>query len=115
MTAPDPAPLPAWAEALLPRATDASPRPGLPREDDTEPSPLVGTATATPTAMTPVTSSNIAAVGHDGTSLWIQFKNATLYRYPTAGADLHAAMVAAKSPGQYFHEHIKSKHKGKRL
>jgi hypothetical protein len=96
---PDLPPLEPWVEALLPPAPCAH----APRTD--QPGP----------AMTPVTSSNIAEVGHDGSSLWVKFKNDTLYRYPTAGADLHAGMIAASSAGSYFHHHIKSAHKGEKV
>jgi hypothetical protein len=104
----------------------ASPRPGLPRPDQV---PEVSGVTPGDGSLlemgqpvdqahpflTPVKSSNISGVAHDGQALWVKFLNGTLYRYPTAGADLHAGMVAAESAGQFFHKHIKSAHKGERV
>ena len=69
----------------------------------------------TPPTMTPLVSSNIAAVGHDGDALWVQFKGGGLYRYPDASADHHKAMVAAQSPGSYFHQRVKGFHSGERI
>ena len=68
-------------------------------------------------AMTPVRSSNIAAAGHDGAALWVRFvgqKGAPgkLYRYPSAGSDHHAALLAAPSPGRYHLDRIRHFHKG---
>jgi hypothetical protein len=78
-----------------------------------------------PPEMTPVESSNLAAVGHDGTALWIKFKDSTnkkgevrpggTYRYPTASAALHAGLLSAPSAGQYFHQQIKPAHQGERV
>jgi hypothetical protein len=134
---PDPPPLPDWVEKMMPGHAEArqamageyeaSPRPGLPRPDQAPeasgtPAPGVTPGDGSPlemgpsvVGMTPVKSTNIASVGHDGQSLWVKFLNGTLYRYPTAGADLHAGMVAAKSAGQYFHQYIKSAHKGEKV
>lgn len=117
MSEPEPPPVPDWIEALLPTSQqtqpEGSPRPGLPRADQVpEASGSDGPAVI---GMTPVKSSNIAAAGHDGESLWIKFLNGTLYRYPTAGADLHKGLLAAESAGQYFHQRIKSIHKGERI
>ena len=64
--------------------------------------------------MTEVTSNYLHSVGHDGDALFIRFRDkggpGKLFRYPTAGADLHAALLAAPSPGRHFHAAIKGKH-----
>lgn len=70
--------------------------------------------------MTPVKSSNIASVGHDGTALYVTFRpgkdgTSATYRYPTAKAEHHKAMVEASSPGQYFHQNIKDRHAGAKV
>lgn len=105
---PDLSPLPAWVEAMLP---GASPPAGA--EAVSPDSPDVRTDSHP--ALTPVKSSNISGIAHDGQSLWVKFLNGTLYRYPTAGTDVHTGMLAAESAGQYFHKHIKSAHKGERV
>jgi hypothetical protein len=75
--------------------------------------------------MTPVESSNVAAVGHDGHALWVRFKDRTtkkgevrpggVYRYPTAGPEHHTGMLAAESVGEYLHRHIKGAHEGEKV
>lgn len=65
--------------------------------------------------MHPIQSSNIAAVGHDGEALLVQFRNGATYRYPTAEASHVEAMKSAESPGSYFHLHVKSKHTGSKV
>ena len=92
-------PLEPWVEALMPR-------PAQPKTEEAQTDRPI---------MTPVTSSNIESVGHDGSSLWVKFKNDTLYRYPTAGADLHAGLIAAESAGSFFHKHIKAVHQGEKV
>ncbi len=65
--------------------------------------------------MTPVTSSNIAAVGHDGDALYVQFTNGTTYRYPGAPAEHHEGLTKTDSPGRYFHHFVKGAHAGDRV
>ena len=69
----------------------------------------------TPPEMTPVKSSNVEAVGHDGSALWVRFHGGGMYRYPTAGPEHHAALLEAESPGQYLHRHIKGAHAGEKV
>jgi hypothetical protein len=67
-------------------------------------------------AMTPVKSSNIAEVGHDGAALYVRFKGKSegergpLYRYRGVAAEHAPAMIASESPGSYFHRAIKGAH-----
>lgn len=71
--------------------------------------------------MTPVKSSNIEEVGHDGEALFLRFRSAKpgvpgrVYRYPTAGADLHAEVLAHSSPGTWFRERVKDAHVGEHI
>ncbi len=61
--------------------------------------------------MTPVKSSTIEAVDHDGRQLTVQFKNGGTYDYPDVPKELHNRMMAAhdagESIGKFFHEHVK--------
>lgn len=109
---PDPPPLPDWVEVMMPGQQEASQRHGLPRPDQVP--EASGTEAAHP-FLTPVKSSNISGVAHDGQALWVKFQNGGLYRYPTAGADLHQGLLAAESAGQFFHKHVKSTHKGEKV
>lgn len=55
-----------------------------------------------------VTSSNIAAIGHDGQDLLVRFKNNDLYRY--LGASSHFdKMMEAESVGKYLIANVKGK------
>lgn len=65
--------------------------------------------------MTPVQSSNIHSIGHDGAALYVRFHNGSVYRYPTAGRDLHAHLLAAKSVGSAFQDRVRHFHNGERI
>ena len=65
--------------------------------------------------MTPVKSSNIAAVDHDGQHTTVQFKSGAVWRYADVPADKHEAFVGADSVGKFFNEHIKPHHDGTKL
>ena len=60
---------------------------------------------------TPVKSSTIDAIDHDGKQLTVWFKNGGIYDYPDVPKDLHDKMMAAheagESVGKFFHEHVK--------
>jgi len=60
--------------------------------------------------LTPVTSSNIKAVGHDPATntLYVQFFTNTTYSYRPVSAQTAADMLAAESVGKFFHRHIKT-------
>lgn len=58
--------------------------------------------------MQSVTSSQIAAIGHDGKStLRVQFNNGGVYDYANVGADLFAKLQGADSVGSFFSANIK--------
>jgi hypothetical protein len=61
--------------------------------------------------LTPVKSSQIAAIGHDPSSntLAIQFKSgkAPVYHYANVGADLFEKFRSAESVGSFFYKEIK--------
>lgn len=58
--------------------------------------------------MTPVSSTNLHAVGYDPATsqLLVQFKNGTVYQYNNVTQQVHTAMMAG-DPGLYFAEIIK--------
>ncbi len=60
--------------------------------------------------MTPVQSSNIAAIGHDpiNLTLTVQFKSGSRYLYQKVPTALFDQMVKADSVGSAFHKLIKS-------
>ena len=70
--------------------------------------------------MTPVQSSNVHSVGHDGAALYIRFKGAggipgAAYRYPTAGKEHYDQLRQADSPGRYLIDQIRHQHMGERV
>ncbi len=58
---------------------------------------------------TPVSSSNLQAVGYDPATrtLEIEFLNGGLYSYSGVPASVHASLMAASSHGSYFDSNIK--------
>lgn len=65
--------------------------------------------------MTPVKSSNIAAVEHDGKHLPVQFHSGETWRYLDVPQTKHAAMMTADSVGGYFHTNIRKAHRGEKV
>lgn len=66
--------------------------------------------------MTPVASSNIHSVGHNGAALYVRFlrdgEPGALYRYSTAGAEHKTGMLTADSAGRYHARVVKAQHVG---
>lgn len=59
--------------------------------------------------MTPVSSSQIAAVGYamDSRELFIEFIGGAIYRYEDVPPEVHAGLTGHGSVGAYFYKHIK--------
>jgi hypothetical protein len=62
--------------------------------------------------MTPVTSNQIAAIGHDAatSTLAVTFTRGTgaVYHYPNVPRETYEAFLAAESKGNFFGQHIMS-------
>lgn len=58
--------------------------------------------------LTPVKSSNIDSVGHDGQHTYVKFKSGGVWKYP-ATADDHSALLGAESIGKHFHANLKGR------
>jgi KTSC domain len=58
---------------------------------------------------TPVTSSNLAAVGYDPSTqtLEIKFLSSGVYQYSGIPSSVYDGLMAASSHGSYFDQHIK--------
>lgn len=67
--------------------------------------------------MTPVESSNIAAIGHDAAAneLHVRFTSGAHYVYPGVDADAAGAFHGAESKGSHFAKHIRAKFAGTKL
>lgn len=60
--------------------------------------------------LTPVESSNIAAIGHRGSDLFVRFKGGGLYSYEDVSADKYAGRLEWDSIGKWFSSEIRGKH-----
>lgn len=62
--------------------------------------------------LVPVTSSNIAAIGHDPDTneLHVRFHSGATHIYSGVTAAQHAALVGADSVGKHFMAHVRDKH-----
>lgn len=63
--------------------------------------------------LTPVTSSNIAAIGYDKDSktLAVQFKNGALWHYSGVSEAAHKSLMDAPSKGSYFAAQVKPRYR----
>lgn len=57
--------------------------------------------------LTPVESSQIKAIGHEGTTLTVEFKNGSVYEYANVPPTLHQHLMGAESVGKFFSQYIK--------
>lgn len=68
--------------------------------------------TYTPIPMAPVTSNQVAAIGHDPATntLAVTFTRGPghIYHYPNVSAETYAKFVGAESIGTFFGKHIKA-------
>lgn len=58
---------------------------------------------------TAVESSQIAEIGHDGSTLAIKFKSGGLYHYPDVTVEQFEAFQKAESLGKHFGANIRSR------
>jgi hypothetical protein len=62
----------------------------------------------------PVRSSNIKSIGHDGTTLEVEFRDGSVYQYSGVSANRALALMLSKSKGQHLQEYIIPNHDAKR-
>ena len=61
-------------------------------------------------SMIPVNSTAIRAIGHDGRTLFVQFRSrATIYCHPRVPAWVYLGLLAAPSVGAYYNRHIRGR------
>jgi len=65
--------------------------------------------------MIPVDSSQIAAIGHEGSTLTVQFKNGAVWHYAGISAEVFKLLEGADSVGKFFNSAIKPHHKATRI
>lgn len=61
--------------------------------------------------MTPIKSSQIAAVDYDGSSvLTVKFHSGGTYQYKDVSPEKYGAMMSSESVGSFFSKNIKGQH-----
>lgn len=55
----------------------------------------------------PVDSSNINAIGYEGSTLYVEFNTGRLYAYYNVPERLYEELMSAPSHGEYLDAHIK--------
>lgn len=60
--------------------------------------------------MHPVKSSNIEAIGHDGDTLHVKYKNGGTYTYAGVSESTFHAVKSAESVGRFLHANVKGKY-----
>jgi len=65
--------------------------------------------------LTPVQSSNIAAIGYKDEVLTVRFNNGATYTYDGVNETLGKEIFEAESVGKYFNSFIRSSFKGVRV
>ncbi len=58
---------------------------------------------------TPVQSSNIISIGHDGTNLYVNYKSGT-YVYENVDKSVYESLLSSDSKGRFMNENIKGKY-----
>ena len=64
--------------------------------------------------MIKVNSSNVVAIGHDGSDLYVQYASGT-YRYVGVSKQLFEGLKNADSKGKFMNQYIKDSFKCERL
>lgn len=67
--------------------------------------------------MTPVSSSNIAAVGYDEATqeLFIEFNTGVTYGYSHVPEEIYQGILDAASPGSFFHDAVRNSYRARRV
>ena len=65
----------------------------------------------------PVTSSNLSSVGYDASdrTLEVEFHDGKIYQYFEVPASVYRGLINAPSKGSYFHAHIRTTYRYRRL
>lgn len=65
--------------------------------------------------MTLVESSNVVAVGYDGTNLFVSFKANSLYVYFDVPELIYDGLMHAASKGSFLHQYVINQYRYERL
>lgn len=62
-----------------------------------------------------VESQCLRSVGHQGTTLELEFHSGSVYRYLDVPPEIHRSLLAAPSLGRFFHREIRDHYDYERL
>lgn len=65
--------------------------------------------------MTPVSSSNLSAVGYENGTLYVSFHSGGLYSYSGVPESVYRGLMSAGSKGSYFAAYIKKSYPYRKL
>jgi len=67
--------------------------------------------------LTPVRSTNLAAVGYDavGSVLYVRFRNGSVYHFAGVPTATYTGLMSAASKGRYFNRNIRDRYSGGRI
>lgn len=60
--------------------------------------------------MKTVSSSNIASIGYEGSTLYVRFNNGSLYEYYNVPPSIHTGLMSAASHGSYLASQVKGRY-----
>lgn len=65
--------------------------------------------------LTPVSSSNISAIGYDDGNLYVSFHSGGLYVYFNVPISVYHSLMSASSHGSYLAHHVKGVYRYQRI
>ena len=63
----------------------------------------------------PVRSSMVKSIGHNDTTLEVEFRSGEIWQYKGVSANRALALMLSKSKGKHMHEYVIPNHDGKRV
>ena len=65
--------------------------------------------------MITVASSNISAIGYEGSTLYIRFHSGSVYEYYNVPSSVYNGLMSASSKGTYHSDFIKNRYRYRRI
>lgn len=69
----------------------------------------------TSVSYTPVSSSNVAAVGYEDSDLYVKFNNGSEYKYSGVPSSIYEQLLNAPSVGSFLNSNIKGSYNFERI
>lgn len=61
--------------------------------------------------LTPVSSSAIHAIGYDGYTLTVEFRNGGVYDHPGVPYEVYAGLMSASSKGAFYNRYVRGRYR----